>query len=302
MIEEKSVDIKPDQGIESLGKEGFLAARDSDYERRGARASILVAIGLFCGIAAVMMFTSKVVKREKQGKAMPSPSVDRPDSVVSPKLLTERDLVNVIRKPRVDGSVLGKIKVVSLRSISAIPIGSEMKAVLESGATDGIVKAKLETPLIVDGEPVVPQGAVLFGKGKSGEERLLVEFKKVIFPTGEAFPIRAQAFDVSDKILGLKGAIIGTRTKKMAGAMAFGFLGGMADGLQDTSGSSLFAAKRPSMRGAALAGASKAALDQSQLYIEELKKSPNVIEVKAGTSIVVIIDEPKSKEESYETK
>lgn len=302
MSDEKSVQIAADQGLESIGKSSYLAIRDSDYEKRQRRSSILVAVGMFCGIGAVMMFTAKTTRLAKRGTPMPAPGINREDSILSPKLMTERDLTNMIRRPRVDSSALGKIKVVSLRSISAIPIGSEMQAVLESGATDGIVKAKLTGPLIVDGEPVVPEGAVLFGKGKSGDERLSVEFKKVIFPSGETFPIRAQAFDVSDKILGLKGAIVGRRTQKMMGAMAFGFLGGMADGLQDTSGSSLFSGKRPSVRDGALAGASKAALDQSQLYLEELKKSPNVVEVKAGTAIVVITDEPKTKEDLYETK
>lgn len=302
MNEEQSVRISADQGLESIGKSPYLAIRDGDFEKRQRRSSVLVAFGMFCGIAAVMMFTTETSKIEKRGRLMPSPSLDRGESVVGPKLMTERDLVNVIKRPRVDSSALGKIRVVRLRSISLIPVGSEMAATLESGATDGIVKAKLTRPLIVDGEPIVPEGAVLFGKGKSGDERLNVEFKKVIFPSGETFSIRAQAFDASDKIFGLKGAIVGRRTQKMVGAMAFGFLGGMADGLQDTSGSSVFSGKRPSVRDSALSGASKAALDQSQLYLDELKKSPNVIEVKAGTAIVVITDEPKPKEEHYETK
>ena len=61
--------------------------------------------------------------------------------------------------------------------------------------------------------------------------------------------------------------------------------------------------RRPTARDAALAGASKAALDQSQAYLEEMKKSPNIIEVKAGTEISVMTDEPKQKREgSYDEK
>ena len=169
-----------------------------------------------------------------------------------------------------------------------------MKAILTSGATDGIVKAVLTNPLLVDGEPALPERTVFFGKGKSGDARLFVEFTKVIFPTGESFPIRAQALDLSDQILGLKGAIVGTKTKKMAGAVAFGLVGGMTAGLQDTSGS-FFNSRRPTLRDGALAGASKASLDQSQIYLDEMKKSPNVIEVKSGTNILIMTDEPKAK-------
>jgi hypothetical protein len=289
------VEVKADQGTESIGKNAYIAARDGQFKGRGLQSSVFLAMLLVGVLFAAVRLTIKNDRQDKSGRPMGAPGLTRDDLGVSPKLLTEKDLINVIRRPKVDRTFLGKIKVVSLRSISELPIGSEMKAVLESGASDGIVKARLTAPLLVDGEPVLPERTVLFGKGKSGEERLLVEFTKVIFPTGESFPIRSQAFDISDRILGLKGAVVGTRTKKMAGALAFGLVGGMASGLQNTSGS-YFMMQQPSVRDAALAGAGKAALDQSQVYIDEMKRSPNIIEVKAGTEIVVLTDEPKPKE------
>lgn len=292
------VKVSADVGTESIGKNAYIAARDGQFGSTGLKGSATLAVVI---VAVIFLSIRLSVRREQleySGKPIPTPGVSRSDVTLNPKMLTAKDLTNVIQKPRVDSSYLGKIKVVSLRSIAEIPIGSEMKAVLESGATDGIVKARLTAPLLVDGEPLVPEGSVLFGKGKSGEERLFVEFTKVIFKTGEAFSIRAQAFDSSDRILGLKGALVGTKTKKMAGAVAFGFLGGMAEGMQDTSGS-YFMMKRPSARDAALAGASKAALDQSQEFINEMRNSPNIIEVKVGTEIAVITDEPK-KRDSYE--
>lgn len=288
------VEVKADRATQSLGQHTYNAIKEGDFNPRGFRTSLTVMFALVVLIFGGMFFSRKPDSPSKSGKPFPAPGVAREDSSLNPKLLTERDLTNLIPRPRVESSLLGKIKVVSLRSVSAIPIGSEMKAVLASGATDGIVKAKLSAALIVDGEPVLPENTVLFGKGKSGEERLFVEFTKVILPSGESYAIRAQAFDSSDKIQGLKGALVGTRTKKMIGAVGFGFLGGMADGMQETNGS-YFAAKKPSTRDAALAGASKAALDQSQAYIEEMKKSPNIIEVKAGSELIVITDEPKEK-------
>jgi hypothetical protein len=297
--EEKTVSIQADQGTESFGKNAYVAAVEGQFDKHGFRSSLVVVIALMALIMVVMWITSKPPRDQKSGQALPSPAMSRDDPVLGPKLLTERDLTNVIRPRLPDRSVLGKIRVFSLRSIFEIPIGAEVKATLESGATDGIVKAKITDPLLVDGEPILPSGAVLFGKGKSGEERLSVEFKKVILPSGESFPIRAQAFDASDRILGLKGAIVGTKTKKIASAMAFGFLGGMADGLQETGGASILYGRRPTMRDAALAGASKAALDQSQMYLEDLKRSPNVIHVKSGEPIVVIFDEPKKQKEDF---
>lgn len=293
------VEVKADRATESLGQNTYYAIKDGDFNPKGYRTSLTVMFALVVLIFGGMFFSRKPNAPSRDGHPLPAPGIARDDSNINPKFLTERDLTNLIRRPKTESSLLGKIKVVSLSSVSEIPIGSEMKAVLASGATDGIVKAKLSAPLIVDGEPVLPENAVLFGRGKSGEERLFIEFTKVIFPSGESYAIRAQAFDASDKIQGLKGALVGTRTKKMIGAVGFGFLGGMADGMQDTSGS-YFMAKKPSTRDAALAGASKAALDQSKAYIDEMKKSPNIIEVKAGSELIVITDEPKKKDQYEE--
>jgi hypothetical protein len=295
------VQVRADGPTRSLGNQAKEAAMGEGVASRRQRVSIVITLCLAAVVFCVMFFSRKPSSVGREGRGLPAPGLNRQDSEINPKLLTEKDLTNLIRKPRLESSLFGKIKVVSLRGVSEMPIGSEMTAVLSSGATDGIVKAQLTAPLIVDGEQVLPEKAVLFGKGRSGEERLFIEFSKVILPNAESYPIRAQAFDVSDKILGLKGALVGTRTKKMAGAIGFGFMGGMADGLQDTSGS-IFYGKKPTARDAALAGASKAALDQSQVYIDEMKKSPNIIEVKAGTQIVVITDEPKPKERNYDEK
>lgn len=64
---------------------------------------------------------------------------------------------------------------------------------------------------------------------------------------------------------------------------------------ENTSGS-YFSSQKPTTRDAALSGASKAALDQSEAYLEEMKKSPNIIQVKSGTKFYFIIDDEKRKE------
>jgi hypothetical protein len=298
------VACKSDTASDSISKNTLDNAANGKFDAKGFRASVGAMLVFVIMVTGAMFFSAKTTNQKTKGRLLQTPTVTSTDSpAISPKLLTERDLVNVIQRPKVEKSTFGKIQIVSLHTVSEIPIGSEVRAVLVSGATDGIVKAKLTAPLLVDGEPILPERAVLFGKGKSGDERLFLEFQKVILPDGQAYPIHALGFDVSDKILGLKGDVVGTRTKKMAAAMGFGFLGGMASGLQSTSGSSMFGyTQTPSARDAALAGASKAALDQSQAYIEEMKQSPNIIEVKSGTELVVIFDEPKKKEETYERK
>lgn len=249
-------------------------------------------------ILSVLAFFDGKEMKDSRGSEIAVPTVTHEVPVISAPIYEgSAPAANRISAPKVSSGAMGRIKVFNLRRLSEIPVGSEAKAVLESGATDGIVKARLVSALKVDGEPILPQGSTLFGRGKSSEERLYVEFHKVVFPSGETHQILAQAFDVGDKILGLKGSVVGRRTKKMAMAVGFGVVGGMADALQETSGSSYFGPQKRSVRDAAFAGASKAALDQSQVYIDEMKNSPNIIEVKRGTEFYLIIDEPKERSE-----
>jgi len=298
MSEESRVYIEKEGKVFRWGQEAYFKTWNGLKET--VSVSRLKALALpLASILAVLtfFFSGDREAADMRGKELDVPTVSQDVPVIAAPIYDGSESVNQIRIPRVATGALGRIKVFNLRRSSEIPVGSEAKAVLVSGATDGIVKAKLVSALAVDGEPILPEGATLFGRGKSSEERLFVEFQKAVFPSGESFPIRGQAFDVGDKILGLKGSVVGRRTKKMGMAVGFGVLGGMADALQETSGSSFFGHQKRSVRDAALAGASKAALDQSQVYLEEMKNSPNIIEVKKGTEFYLIIDEPKRKGE-----
>ncbi len=294
----KTVEIKADSGTESIGLSQYFE-NGQNYDKKNFKITAYVTLALILAVFVTGILGKRKVVG-KNSKELSSPPLSREVPLTVPRILNNSDSVKVISRKNVDYSTLRKIKVLTLRALSEIPVGSETKAILVSGGTDGIVKAKLTESLIVGGEPLIPENSILFGKGKSGEERLYVEFNKVIFPSGESFQILAQSFDPSDKIQGLKGSIVSTRAKKTGMAMGMGFLGGMADGMRDTSGSSLFMNQKPTVKDAALSGASKAALDQSAAYLEEMKKSPNIIEVKSGTEFIIIIDEPKKKENIYE--
>ena len=293
-----TVEIKADKGTESIGLNKYFE-NGQNFDKKNFKIMAYVILALILSVFVTGLFGKRKIVG-KNSKELSSPPLSREVPLTVPRILNNSDNVNVITGKTFDYSNQRKIKVLTLRALSEIPVGSETKAILVSGGTDGIVKAKLTQSLIVDGEPLIPENSILFGKGKSGQERLYVEFNKVIFPSGESFQILAQSFDPSDKIQGLKGAIVGTRAKKMGMAMGMGFLGGMADGMRETSGSSLFMNQKPTVKDAALSGASKAALDQSEAYLEEMKKSPNIIEVKSGTEFIIIIDEPKKKENVYE--
>jgi hypothetical protein len=272
--------IEKDGKTLPFGSEGYLRAWNGLKYTLNQRVllTFIFPVGLLGMI--VILLSSNHAAKDDRGSAMDSAGVGISLPIIESKILVDRDLVNRIGQAPVAVSVMGGIKVFNLRSLTDLPIGTEAQAVLDSGASNGIVKARLVNPMLVDGEPALPEGTVVFGHGKSTEERLFIEFTKAILPSGESYSIIAQAFDGSDRILGLKGSAVGSKTKKLAMGMALGFMGGMADGLQNTSGSSIFSVQQtPSIRNAALAGSAKATLDQSNLYLDQVKNSPDIIEV-----------------------
>jgi hypothetical protein len=286
--------IEKDGKTLPFGSEGYLRAWNGlKYTLNTGIVKTLVFPVSFV-IAFALYFSGSHPLRDTRGAPVDSPSMQVDLPVIESKILVDRDLVNRINQAPVETSPMGGIRVFNLRSLSDLPVGTEASAVLDSGASNGIVKARLVNPMLVDGEPALPEGTIVFGHGKSTEERLFIEFTKAILPSGESFSIIAQAFDGSDKILGLKGEMVGSKTKKLAMGMALGFMGGMADGLQNTSGTSIFSVQQtPSIRNAALAGSAKATLDQSNLYLDQVKNSPDIIEVKQGTEFFVIVDDPR---------
>ena len=162
---------------------------------------------------------------QKAGEDLPAPPIYDKESAASYNRQSGSGNMRV--KP------VEKIKVLSLSKTDSVPTGYEVPCALVSGATNGPVKAKLLENLSVDGEVIFEKGSILYGIGKSTEERLFVRFKKIITAEGKEIKIKAQAFDESDKIIGLKGSKISSRAWKVAGATSLSFIAGYAEGLKN---------------------------------------------------------------------
>jgi hypothetical protein len=179
------------------------------------------------------------------------------------------------------------------RNVS-IPPGSMVSAVLVSGASDGPVKAELQEPLIVAGETLLEARTMLVGTGNSGNERLMIRFRKAVFQDGSAANISAEAADADDKIAGLKGSRVGYRAVKLAAGIGLNFLGGMSQGLQDVQGQQGAVVAPPTMKNALMNGAAKASIEESQDLMNEYRNEKPVIEVGAGTPIYVLFEDSGS--------
>jgi len=174
------------------------------------------------------------------------------------------------------------------RDLKMIPPGSMIKAVLLSGGSNGLVRAEVKEALTVDGATFIEEGSTLLGNGGSTEERLYIAFSQVIFKDGTFGQVQAQACDQSDQIVGLKGSKVGTKTLNIVGSIGLGFVGGMAEGLQDTQGQQGVAVRPPTIRNALLNATATTAIQQSQEMMSDLKNKQPIIEVPAGTEVCII--------------
>jgi hypothetical protein len=183
-----------------------------------------------------------------------------------------------------------KIDVVTFMNQTQIPPGAEAHAVLLSGATNGLIKARLSQPLRVDGISILDAGTILVGDGRSTEERLFINFTKAVFRDGKFIRISAQAYELTDQILGLKGSRVGDYTMKLAASSGLYFISGMAAGLKQQDALMPGQVARPTVGDAALTGVSTAAGEQAKQYLEEMKNKAPIIEVKAGTEFILTFD------------
>ena len=168
-----------------------------------------------------------------------------------------------------------------------IPDGTEVKAKLISGATNGRVKAVITENISIRGDILMESGTILIGDGSSTEERLNIQFKKAVFRDGSTAAIEAQAFDLSDSILGLKGSKLNSQAGRLAASIGLNFVGGMSLGLtsSDFQNGQLPPGERA--KNALLTGTSAAAMEEGQNMMNESKSKAIVIEVPKDTEFFV---------------
>lgn len=163
------------------------------------------------------------------------------------------------------------LHVIQRPNFGKIPPGTMVKAKFITGASNGPLKAILIEPLIVNEDDIAPEGTTLVGSGSSGDDRLTVQFSKLVFKDGKSQNIQAQACDTSDQLVGVKGKKVSKYAMMLATGAALNFLGGIAEGMQENQMQNGMVIKKNDLRNAALNGASKAALDQSQEILSDVR-------------------------------
>lgn len=181
-------------------------------------------------------------------------------------------------------------QVIGRPNLGKIPAGTMVKAKFITGASNGPLKAILAEDLSINGEAMVPEGTTLVGSGSSGEDRLNVQFTKLVFKDGKSQSIQAQGCDLLDQTVGVKGKKLSKYAFLLATGAGLNFLGGVAEGLQESQVQNGVATKKSDLKNAALNGAGKAALDQSQEILTDLKNKKSVIQVESGKEFYVLFE------------
>lgn len=179
--------------------------------------------------------------------------------------------------------------IVRPRVLKLVP-GLMGKAILLTGASNGPVKAKLTERLAQYGEEILEAGSVLLGSGNSSNDRLTVQFDKVLTPDGAVTKLKANALDKSDMIAGLKGSVALGRSLQIAGGIGLNVLGGFAEGLQENEAVGNQVARKATLKNAALNGTSKSAFEEARNMMSRLKESAPTIEVPAGKELFVLFE------------
>lgn len=293
-MSEETVTTSRDDGSRNQWATGFFYRMDGKKWTVKSKALLgfLSGFFLFCLVAVLFSDSGNVEEVHVE-------PISATDSIASsPKyefsrldLITEKEkttpTVSTTRRSVPKEKFVGLERRDRLVSLS-IPPGTLAKAKLTSGASNGPVRATLTDAVHVDGDDLLPAGALLVGTGSSTEDRLYIRFAQAVFSNGKAVKITAQACDGSDQTVGLKGSKVGGEAQKLAAGIGLNFAGGVSEGLQESEVQGGVEVKKPTMKNALLNGASTASLEYARQTMSELRSRQPVIEVPNGTEICVL--------------
>ena len=172
-----------------------------------------------------------------------------------------------------------------------VPPGTIVKAILVTGASNGLTKVKLKEDVTFAGETFLSSGVTLVGSGSSTDDRLFVHFNRAVLEDGSVSTVEAVIADQSDQTVGLKGSFWSTHGSQIAAGAGLNFIAGASMALQDTQGQQGAVVTAPTVRNAILGGTAKAALEESNEAAAKFKNAPPAIQIKPGTEVFVIFVE-----------
>jgi hypothetical protein len=293
MSEEVTVSIVKDDGHKNQWGIGNFLYRDEGMKKSLNSKALVGVVGSALIMATTCSVLTEINNNTGGENKTPIPFNEQVSNQTDIQIrLGNSDLARPVKPKAIvqaPKSYTG-LQVIMRPNIGKIPPGTIVKAKFVTGASNGPVKAVLTEPLMVNGEGLVEEGTVLIGQGSSTEDRLMIQFSKMVYKDGTFQRIQGQACDDSDQMVGVKGQKLSKYAVMLAAGAGLNFLGGMAEGLEESKIQNGVPIKKNDLKNAALHGASTAALDQSKEILSELRQSKTVIQVESGKEFYILFD------------
>lgn len=292
-MSDEKVTTSKDDGRLSQWATGFFYRMDGKKWTVKSKALLgfLSGFFMFCMVAVLFSDTNNVEEAHVEPISASDPIESAPKfefKRLSPEANEEKPLATVVRRRvKKPERFTGLERLDRVNNLS-VPPGTLVKAKLTSGASNGPVRATLTESVRVDGDELLPSGALLVGTGSSTEDRLFIRFGQAVFNNGKSVKITAQACDKSDETVGLKGSKVGNEVLKLAAGIGLNFAGGVSEGLKESEVQGGVEVEKPTMKNALLNGASTASLEYARQSMSELRSRQPVIAVSNGTEICIL--------------
>ena len=120
---------------------------------------------------------------------------------------------------------------------------------------------------------IIPRESVLFGSASPRGDKIFFAFERVVFPSGDEYPISAHALDSEDFSAGVTAERHGNLGKKLAAAMGFSMLGTMGEVMAEKEalgGEFGRITVKSTLKDAALSGVSEVSNAEAQRRLEKM--------------------------------
>ncbi len=288
--ERKSVEITPEPTIES--RFGFQR-RDKGLPKQMVK---ILMIGAALSLGTIMWMRAPE-KPEASSSGIDTPETSQVGAQQAVSLETYSAQAEKIQMTERNSKPSKQIvmKLPGLQKFdrtraSQIPPGSEVRAKLLTGASNGLVRAELLESLRVQGENYLKAGETVVGQGQSTEDRLFIRFTQVVHKDGSVEAVQGQAVDTEDKTAGLAGSKFKRYAMRYGTAVGLYFVGGMTEGMQERTIVGQQVVTNPDPKNALLNGASRAAIEMANDQMSNMRNQPPPVSIPAGQEILIVFE------------
>ena len=288
MNEEVQVKSVKNNGAESRWGLGSFIYQTEGKKRSLNTKLVIVSLSIFIIFSTIYSLTSAFFNPSQIG-----------NEVIGLKTISDQsdqtDLIQLNSNPQ----TIRKSKLIVTKSFTGaqiincqnkvqIPGGTMVKAQILSQSPQGLIRAILTEPVIVQGEEIMASGSTISGLSQTNDDRLHVKFNKMLDKNGKSYPIEALACDEADQSLGLKGKKSTRNAWMMATSAGLNLLSQASQGLNNNS--SAQTALEEQIKKRAIFEASKTTLEQSQNYLSDFKNQKSIIQVDSGATIYILFE------------